>query len=342
MSSPSVEPTAAQLEAVTALAAAERVLLTGHMRPDGDCLGAQAALARVLSARGQEVMILNPDPPEARYDYLSRHVDYAHSNGEKPVPEHDLLVLLDCSEISRCGALAERFTATPSRKMIIDHHILPAQEWWDYAYHDVSAAATGLLVRRIARQLEVQLDEVAAHGIFTSLVTDTGWFKYSNTDSETLAVASEMVSLGLSPHELYSAIYQRRGTEHPHVVAGTLQRLTYHAEGRLALVDLPLPPTGAEDGSAGFESEDLLDLLRAVEAVEVVLFARELEPGSWKLSARSKTDYDVNRLARAFGGGGHAKAAGASLSGSSDEVRSRLVEQALRGFEAEDSGGGEQ
>ncbi|MEZ6020598.1 MAG: hypothetical protein R3F17_10995 [Planctomycetota bacterium] len=97
------------------------------------------------------------------------------------------MVLLDCTnEISRTDAMADRLEAAPSRKLVIDHHILPEEHWWDAAFVDTSASATGLLVYRLAQELDVPLDEAAARlGVFTSIVADTGWFKYSNTDAET-------------------------------------------------------------------------------------------------------------------------------------------------------------
>lgn len=314
--------------ALDLLTASEHVLLTGHQRPDGDCIGAQAALSRLLAARGQRVTILNPDPPEPQYTYLSDHVDYGTDDGG-PVPEHDLLVLLDCSEISRTGALAERFSAASSSKLVIDHHVLPPEPWWDAAYVDTTAAATGLLVRRIAGHLDLELDPVAARGVFTSLVTDTGWFKYSNTDAESFAAAAELVRAGVDPSELYGAIYQTRPASHPGNVGDALARHTYHLGGRLALVDLPLDEAGRP---RELDTDDVLDLLRSVGQVEVVLCVREVQPGLCKLSARSKTDYNVNALARQFGGGGHVKASGATIEGPIADVCRRLVEAAAEGF----------
>jgi len=319
--------TEAQQAALELLRSAESVLLTGHARPDGDCVGAQAALARVLMALGKHVVILNPDPPEPQFDYLSSQLEYrAYSGGE--VPEHDLTVLLDCSELSRCGDLAPVLAAETTKKLVIDHHIHVGGDWWDETFADVTASATGILVYRIARALEVELDAVAAAGVFTSIVTDTGWFKYSNTDAETLRVAGELVERGVDPHEVYGAIYQRRPAEHPTRVGEALASTKVHANGRLAVVIVPLE----EGRPADFDSDDVMDILRSVDGLEVVLLLRELEGGMCKLSARSKSDYDVNALARSFGGGGHAKASGATLKGRPDDVMRELIAAAEAGF----------
>jgi len=286
-----------------------RFLLTGHVRPDGDCLGAQAALARVLAALGKDCWVINADPLPATLDYLAEATRYRVYNGGD-LPAHDVCVFLDFCELERCGPLAEPLRAAGSKKLVIDHHLFHGERWWDEAYVDVKAAATGLLVWRMARELGVSLDAAGARGVFTSLVTDTGWFKYSNTDAETFHAVSEMLAAGVDPSALYASIYQRSGRDEPRGIARALSRLEYFDGGKLALIDLPL----ASEGEAELaDSDAVLDLVRAVEAVEVVLFLRESRDGTCKLSARSKTARNVNDLARRFQGGGHAKASGATL-----------------------------
>ena len=313
-----------QERALALIRASRRFLLVGHVRPDGDCLGSQAGLARGLQGLGKEVVVRNADAPAPTFDYLVRDLPFeVHSGGR--LPEHDVVVLLDFNELSRTGPMAEALARAPSRKLVVDHHPYAGTPWWDASFVDVRAAATGVLVWRILSALDAPLDARVAQAVFTALVTDTGWFRYSNTDAETLALAAELIDRGAEPAALYGALFQRRPSAEPLALAAVLGRLTYHGGGRLAVVDQPLGNGGApmlDDGEA------LLDILRAVEAVEVVLYVRETEPGQCKLSARSKSAFDVNRLARRFGGGGHVKAAGATIPGKLREVRARLVSEA--------------
>lgn len=320
---------AAQSRAIELLRGSRRFVLCGHMRPDGDCIGAQAALSRVLAALGKDVWVINPDPPEARFEYLAREVHYRAWKEGAELPVHDACVMLDFCEPQRLGTLEKPLFAAASKKLVVDHHVHHGEEFWDAAFVDVRAAATGLLVRRIARALDVKLDPLAAAGVFTSLVTDTGWFKYSNTDAETLAVAAEMVELGVQPHEIYNALYQRRSREHPLHVGKLLARAEYLADGRLAVVGWRREEVVDSDV---VDTDEVLDILRSVRSVEVVLFLREVASGQVKISARSKTDYDVQALLREFGGGGHRKAAGATVSGGLDDVRLRVVASALERF----------
>jgi phosphoesterase RecJ-like protein len=314
--------------AVALLSSSQRFVLVGHMRPDGDVIGAQAALERVLAKSKKDVWVINPDPPEGRFEYLARDVRYrTYAGGD--LPPHDVAVLLDFSELSRTGEMEAALLRAKSKKVVVDHHIHHGDAWWDERFVDVKAAATGLLVLRIARAMGVPLDVVAARGVFTSLVTDTGWFKYSNTDAETLSVAAEMVRLGVVPCDLYAAIYQSRSHLQPAYVARLLSRMQYFADERLAVIDQTL----ADSVDVNLvDSDEVLDILRSVKRVEVVLFLREVEKGAVKVSARSKSDYDVNALMRRFGGGGHRKASGATIEGKLEDVREKVVAAALEGF----------
>jgi len=323
----SVQTTDDQRMALELLRGARRVLLTGHEAPDGDCIGAQAALSGLLRGMGKDVWILNPDPVEPKYSFLTQQCDFGvFTGGDLPV--HDVVCLLDGGELERTGALAGPIERAPSKKVVIDHHVPTGERWWDGAFSDVRASATGLLVWRIAESLGIELDPLACEGVFTSIVTDTGWFKYSNTDAETLRVSAQLVERGVSPSALFAKIFQRRGSGYPVHVGRALEGVVYHADGRLAVVTVPL-----DDVSSGHvEMHDILDVLGSVGNVEVVLLLRETGRGTCKLSARSKTTFDVSELARRFGGGGHARASGARLQGTLAEAQSELVSAVLEGF----------
>lgn len=313
-----------QRRALQALLSAEHLILSGHVRPDGDCLGSQAALKRALELRGKTVRIINPDLPEARYDYLVESTEFEEFTGE--LPETDAIVLLDCHEPSRLAAMESAVVNIDAHRLVIDHHPPEGEPWWQEAFLDVSAAATGALVWRLVAALEVESDPIIDRGVLTALVTDTGWFKYSNTDHETLSIAAEIVGRGLDTSRLYQQIHQRTPATEPEAVGRLLSRLSYAADERIAVVDLPAP----EPGEAPLADADIvMDILRAVESVEVVIYLRELADGWCKLSARSKTEFNVNQLARKFGGGGHVKASGATIRGDLAEVREQLVQAAV-------------
>ena len=316
--------TEAQRRALDVIRDGQRFVLVGHVRPDGDCLGSQVAMARILSSLGKEVTVVNPDAPPVGFEFLYEDASFGRCDGRK-MPHHDVCILLDINELARCGDLDWPIRGATSAKVVVDHHPFQGDPWWDAAFTDRRASATGLLVRRIAHHLGVALDRPTSEAIFTALVTDTGWFRYSNTDVETMHLATELVENGVVPNDLFIRLYQQHPPGHPKAVAGVLERLEYHCEDRLAVVDHPLVLHGGPDLE---DSDPVLDMLRAVGQVEAVIYVREVEGGKCKLSARSKTDFDVNVLARKFGGGGHAKAAGAMIDGSLAEVKRLLTEAA--------------
>ena len=315
MSASTPEATAQQ-RAVELLRSAQRFLLTGHVRPDGDCVGAQAALSRVLEALGKDVWIVNPDPLQAQFDYLvaRSRTTASWSPGDALPAARRRPCLLDCS-----GTVAlRRHGAGPmerdrlASKLVIDHHVHVGEEWWDEAYVDVSASATGLLVlpHRVARSASSSTP-TAAEGVFTSMVTDTGWFKYSNTDAETLRVrpANSSRTAAWTPAlSSTRSIYQR---SEPRPAPARDRRACCREHevllGRQASpsIHLPLPRPGEPELADG---DDALDILRAVGTVEVVLFVREQRSGHLSSSrrARKSDDYDVSAArAGASAGGGH-------------------------------------
>ncbi|HED66253.1 MAG TPA: bifunctional oligoribonuclease/PAP phosphatase NrnA [Planctomycetes bacterium] len=319
----------AREQALDLIREARSFLLVGHVRPDGDCIGAQGALYHGLRSLGKEVAIVNPHAPAPEFSYLSEACPYGVFEGGE-LPAHDVVCLLDFNDLDRTGAMADPIRNAGSKMLVVDHHPPSVEPFWDAAFVDVRASATGLLVWRILGALGAEVNDVAAKAIFTSIVTDTGWFRYSNTDAETLEVGTEMVRRGVDPATMYQAIYQRKPITEPVALAALLARAEYFSEGRLAVVDQPLGDPVLENLE---DSDAVLDILRSVGSVEVVLYIRELKPGLCKLSARSKTSYDVNRLARGFGGGGHAKASGATIEGDLPEVRERLIHAAEEGFQ---------
>jgi phosphoesterase RecJ-like protein len=311
------------------LESAQRVLVFGHTRPDGDVLGSQVGLAWTLAKLGREVRLINPDRPEPQFDFLAPPVPFEAYEGGELWP-HDLAVLVDGSELSRAGALGRALDALPSAKLVIDHHLPPDEAWWDAALIDSSASATGLIVQRLTRSLGVELGPDQATGLFTALATDTGWFRHANTDAETLEAAAELVRAGAHPDAVHRALFRRRGASHPQALGDLLASAELFADERLAY--LGIPHRGEGDPNAG---DTALEILRSVGSVEVVVLLREVAPGVTKLSARSDGELDVHRLARRFGGGGHQKAAGAELALDLESARRLVLEAAHELFDGE-------
>lgn len=312
------------------LRSGERFVLTGHVRADGDCLGAEVALFHLLRALGKDVRIVNPDALSPRYAFLSEATPigrFDETRTDGGLTNFDTICLLDANTFDRTGPIAPHARKQGVRRFVVDHHQPSSEEAWDAQLVDPTAPASGVLVYRLAKHMGVALPRPALEAVFVSLTTDTGWFKYSNTDREAFEAAAELVSSGVDASVLFGRLYQNHRPEYPAGIAVALRGLRYAAGGRLAVAVVredEMRGAGAELS----ETEDVLDLLRSVGSVEVVLLFRELPNGSVKCSARSKGAFDVHDLMRGFGGGGHQKAAGADLEGGTDAAVRRVVEAA--------------
>lgn len=318
-------------EAVQLVHRSQRILLSGHLRADGDCLGAQSVLYHAFRALGKEVSLLLPNPPDSRYGFLEAHSPWDLWSGE--LPQADLLVVCDCNHLGRLGEMGDAVAASGIPRIAVDHHILDGDQGWTALVHDMTSAASGLLALDFAEALGVkELPPEAYEAAFVALMTDTGWLKYSNADATAWAAAGKMVAQGVDTSRVYDLVYQQAELQRPVGIRAILENLEYQLDGKLAIAWVSQQRL-AELGGSMEDTDEVLDILRAVKAVEAVALLTEREGGVVKVSFRSKFSLDVNQVAREVGGGGHARAAGASfaaevsLSQAVDRVREVLLEQ---------------
>lgn len=290
----------------------QRVLVAGHLRADGDSLGAAIVVARGLRALGKQVELVLPDPPDGRYGFLEAETAWTLFAGTGSLPEHDLAIVCDCSQLDRLGAMGVELDRLGSPRLVVDHHPFDRSEHhWDAEFHDITAAATGLLAVDLIRQLGGEPDAVALEAAFVALMTDTGWLKYSNADARAFAAAADLVGRGVNPDKVYRAIYQQTDPGTPRGIGAALSHTEYVADGLAVIGWIDSASLQAAQGEL-IDTDEVLDILRAVASVEAVAFLSE-RSGRVKVSFRSKSRVDVNLVAREIGGGGHARAAGASF-----------------------------
>jgi bifunctional oligoribonuclease and PAP phosphatase NrnA len=319
--------------AVQLIEQSSHILVAGHLRADGDSLGSAIVIARALRALGRRVQLLMPDPPDGRYQFLYQQTPWQLYGGPGSLPEHDLLIVCDCSQLDRLGEMGAELISSSTKRMVIDHHPFDRKEHhWDAEVHDTQAAATGILAVAFSRELGIEVDTIALEAAFVALMTDTGWLKYSNADAAAYQAAADFVAGGVDPDRIYRMIYQQTESGTPRGIGTALQSCEFLAEGRVALGWVSDQALAQADGVL-IDTDEVLDIMRAVHTVEGVAFLSERK-GRVKVSFRSKTWLDVNRVARQVGGGGHARAAGAtfpeqtSLAQACEQVR-HLMQQAI-------------
>ncbi|HEY6319933.1 MAG TPA: bifunctional oligoribonuclease/PAP phosphatase NrnA [Thermoanaerobaculia bacterium] len=289
-----------------------RFLLTSHVNPDGDAIGSELGLARLLRRLGKGAAVWNLDPIPAIYRPLPGS-DRVHSGAEPPAgfPEKfDSIVVLECPSLDRTG-IEEHLSALPV--INIDHH-LGNQHYGAVNWVDSAAPAVGEMVFRLAQALKVALEPEIASCLYLTLVTDTGGFRYSNATPAAFEAAAALVREGAHPEQVAQWLYESQPVAVVRLLGEMLQTLALHHGGRIATVRLD-PEMFARAGAAAGDSEGLIDHPRSIAGVDAVALIRRREDGSHKVSLRSRGEVDVEKIARHHGGGGHRNAAGYALDG---------------------------
>ena len=327
-----LEVAPARREAIERLAAelksGRRVALSTHVNSDGDGCGSEVALVHLLGQLGLQAWIVNPTPWPAMFDFLlADGVRDESPRGASAMKQADVLLVVDISDVKRLGVLADAARGMRGPRLVIDHHIPQDEPAGNILFADTTACATGELVFDFATVLGLEITPPVARALYAAVLTDTGGFRFSNTSPRCHAIAAQLLAAGVDPEEMYRRIYAS-------VSVGRLELLrdalaTLETDPALGLSWISVAADAME--RYGLKSEDLDGIVehpRSISGTRLALFFRDLGYGKVKVSFRSTGDVDVNRFARQFGGGGHAKAAGALIPGAIDEVRARVLEAA--------------
>jgi phosphoesterase RecJ-like protein len=298
----------------------QTVCVGGHIRPDGDCIGSELALALALRRQGKEVVCWNEDPLPQKYAFL----DPGHLvQIPKAGAEFDLVIALDCATFERLGSIGP---AVEHRKLLIniDHHQSNTR-YGDLNWISDREASTGELVFRILRVAGWAITPAMADCLFTAVSTDTGSFQYSTTKPVTYHTAGELVKLGANLEKVCHEVYQSFPLSRVRLLKHLYSH--FHLTGRDRIAYLWLKNRDfARTGADRDDTEGLIDHLRAIEPVVVACIFEEIEPELTRISLRSKSDaVNVSDIAAQFGGGGHRGAAGARVAGKPLSVQRRVV-----------------
>jgi phosphoesterase RecJ-like protein len=304
------------------------VALSTHLNADGDGCGSESALANLLAAQGMTVRIVNPTPWPDMFDFLlGSRFENLTAKGSRALRDIDLLVVLDISDVSRLGNLSDSVRALGVPKLVIDHHVASSDPASTRGVSDTAACATAELVYDIAQTLAWEITPDVARALYTGMLTDTGGFRFSNTSPRCLAVAAQLLAYGVNPEEMYTRIYASAPAGRVRLMADVLATLQVDEEHGLTW--LTMQSDALE--KFGVKAEDLdgiVEHARSIAGTRMALFFRDLGHRKVKISFRSIGGTDVNAFAREFGGGGHAKASGALVTGDLAEVRDSVVERA--------------
>ena len=300
-----------------------RFAILSHVRPDGDALGCQIALALSLQQLGKKVRVWNEDGMLEKYSFLPR-ADLLSKPPAAP-EDVDVAIALDTAIQNRLGTA---FGAVRSAKMWIniDHH-LSNPGYGDLVYVDSTAPATGQIIFELIKNQGFPFDREIAENLLAAISTDTGSFQYPNTSARTFEIAAQLVCTGINVGRLNQQLYENYPRRRIELLRELLRTMRFETDGRVASFSLGLK-TAAALQVLPEDNEGLIDHLRAIRGVIVAVFFEELSDGKVRVSMRSKTDaIDVCGICQKFGGGGHTLAAGARVRGTLAEVEQKVLEE---------------
>ena len=294
------------------------ILLFPHMQIDGDALGSSVALCRVLRKQGKQAYILIEE--EIRWNLAFLDEEYCISDQEI-FDEIDICLAVDCSDLARVGKRKGTYFSG-KRTISIDHHLTNIS-FADYNYNDGSAAATGEIVFRLFKEMESDIDSLTAEALYAAIVTDTGNFQYSNTTKETHLITANLYDYGMDHNKVIVSIYQNTRREKVKIISKALSTMEFfcNGKGNIAYVSRDMLQ---ETGALINETEGIVEQLRNINGVEISIFLKE-EADTIKVGMRAKTIANVAEIAQYFGGGGHKKAAGCTIKGTLENVKTQII-----------------
>lgn len=295
------------------LHAANSIILTSHIRPDGDSLGSTLGLMHFLRMLGKEASVLIDDNiPRIFHVLPGIETVVRPTEGMRYVA--DLLVVCDV-ELKRTGCVVSSVDA--QHVLNIDHHVTN-DEAAEYLYLNSDYAATCEIIHDLIIEMGGTFSLDTAICLYTGIATDTGFFRFSNTTPHTMRAAADLIELGVKPNFVAAAM-QLKSYDEVMSQVHAIQNMEMLYEGRVAAVFLD-----EQEARAVPTTEGLLDQMRVIEGTQVVFFMKWLEKDTYRISMRSKGT-NVSRIAQELGGGGHIRAAGCTLHGSYEQVRETIL-----------------
>jgi phosphoesterase RecJ-like protein len=305
-------------EIAAALFRASTVLVSVHRNPDGDALGSQLALMLALEKMGKKVSAHNLDPVPEIYRFLPSSERI--KSGAPAEGRYDAVVVLD-AEPERTGLFGSDYAADV--KINIDHHITNKREW-KLTWLDPSAAATGEMVHELIQKLGVSIDKNMALCLYTSIFTDTGSFRYTNTTARSLRIAADMIEAGADPWRVTENVYESFAYRRLKLLGDVLAGMERSEDGRIAWVVIS-DELFRRNGATAEDTDNFINFVRSTKGVEVAVLFRQTAERQYKISLRSKGRIDLSALAQSLGGGGHKNAAGGLVSGSLNDVTDTVI-----------------
>lgn len=310
-----------------------KIVVTTHTRPDGDACGSAAAIAKAIKTQGKKTatMLLSELPAWYGFLFDEKPILFESDKNIKPLDEADLIILVDVNSDNQLPKFADWLKANKKKVLIFDHHVTN-DGLGDLEVIDSKASATGLIIYDFLKFAGWEITETIAASIFVAIASDTGWFRFSNTDNYSFTVAAQLIESGVKPNEIYRKLYENYSPQRFKLMTRMLGSLELHFDNRFAVQQLRLCDF-EQTGASNKETENLIDECRRIAGLEGAALLIELKDGRIRCSLRSSGKIDVRNVAQEFGGGGHIFAAGVYLPGPLENAKQILLKLIKKQFD---------
>ena len=304
------------------------ILLASHTNPDGDAVGSTLALGILLNKLDKKITLYNESSIPAVYRFLPR-VDMIKKS-INPANVFDTAIILDCGDLHRIGTIASKVKNIPVI-INIDHHI-SNNRFGNFQLIDASASSTAEIIYRLIKKMGIAFDEATATSIYTGILTDTGSFRFSNTNQAAFAICQEMVEKGVNPSNVAQNVYGRYSLGRIKLLNLALDSIEIFHNGELSIMTITQEMLN-KTGTSAEDIDGLINYARRIEDVKIAALIHEKQNGKHNLkgsgqfhvSLRSDGTVDVAAFAVSFGGGGHTTAAGFDVQSGLSEIKSNIA-----------------
>ncbi|MCJ7773884.1 MAG: bifunctional oligoribonuclease/PAP phosphatase NrnA [Desulfobacterales bacterium] len=309
------------------------ILIATHVNPDGDAIGSSLAMGLAREALGKRVTFYTESPIPAVYRFLPETDRMVDEIGAKD--EFQTAIILDCGDIYRVGDVASTIQQIPTI-INIDHHITNTK-FGNYSLIDTSACATAEIVYRLIKKMKAPIDNIIAISIYTGIMTDTGSFRFSNTNRDSFAICEEMVSLGVNPYLVAQHVYGTYSLGRIKLLNRAIDSIEISENGKLSVMTITKEMFD-ETSTNPDDVDGLINYAKRIEDVKVaaLIFEQNRNNGgddnqkTYHVSLRSDETVDVGAIATFFGGGGHTNAAGFSIESTLAGIKSKILNLASK------------
>jgi phosphoesterase RecJ-like protein len=303
------------------IARGKKFLITAHIDPDGDAIGSAFSLYWALESLNKQPHVYLRDPLPYMYEFLPRPPRVTHN--EMPEDQYDAVFALDCGNLFRVGKGYEKLQEM-GPVINIDHH-MTNESFGIINVIDPDASSVAEILYRLYKTMKVAMTFNMAINIYTAIFTDTGSFRYSNTNSQAFLICEEMTRSGVAPSYVAQMVHENHPKERFLLLGLVLATIETYKNDTIAMAMVTQEMFRRTNTSKEY-TEGFVESVKEIRGIDVAVLLREITGNRYKISMRSKGNTDVARICNLFGGGGHRNAAGCTIDGTIGEVKDRLKE----------------